>query len=323
MALLLSRRAAIARALAQAGERGVSGETLAHELGVSRVAIGKHVTALRALGYEIESLPRVGYRLLGAPDACIPEEVGPLLADPLWVACEGADALGSTNDEAKRLARAGVPEGTAVVAARQTAGRGRFGRVWESPPGGAYVSCVLRPPLAPVALGGLSLALAVGTARALDSLGAEAGLKWPNDLEVAGRKLGGILLEMTAEADRTEWVVAGCGVNVVGAPGADFAAVREQVPDVRVPVVAAALLDGIAAAYREFLGAGFPGGLAAAYRARDVLTGRDVIVRDATGALVAAGVAERVADDGSLVVAGQDGTRSVAAGEVTLRSAAR
>jgi BirA family biotin operon repressor/biotin-[acetyl-CoA-carboxylase] ligase len=182
---------------------------------------------------------------------------------------------------------------------------------------------VLRPPLAPVALGGLSLALAVGTARALDSLGAEAGLKWPNDLEVAGRKLGGILLEMTAEADRTEWVVAGCGVNVVGAPGADFAAVREQVPDVRVPVVAAALLDGIAAAYREFLGAGFPGGLAAAYRARDVLTGRDVIVRDATGALVAAGVAERVADDGSLVVAGQDGTRSVAAGEVTLRSAAR
>ncbi len=314
----LSRRAEVAAALEAAGGEGVSGETIAASLGISRVAVSKHVAALRALGYEIRSAPRAGYHLLHVPDICIPEEVGPRLRDPLWTACEGGAAVDSTNDEAKRLARAGAPEGTVVVAARQTGGRGRLGRAWESPEGGAYVSCVLRPPLSPAGVAPLSLALAVGAARGLRSFGVPVGLKWPNDLEAGGRKLGGILLEMTAEADRVEWVVAGCGVNVAAPGFAGSAWVRESAPGARVAEVAAALLDGMAGAYRELLAAGFAG-LRDEYASAATLTGRAVTVRDATGATVAEGTVVGVADDGALLLERGGRTTHVSAGEVTLR----
>lgn len=316
--LTLSSRAAVAAALAAAGPGGVSGEAIASVLGISRVAVSKHVAMLRALGYEVRSAPRAGYVLVHAPDACIPEEVAPRLRDPLWVACEGAADLISTNDEAKRLARAGAAEGTAVVTARQTGGRGRLGRTWESPVGGAYVSVVLRPPLAPAQLAPLSLALALGAARSLEPLGLDVALKWPNDLECAGRKLGGLLLEMAAEADRTEWVIAGCGVNVAapGFPGSAW--VREAAPDAPVADVAAALLDGVAAAYRAFVEGGFSA-FQEAYEARASLTGREVSVRDAAGGLLADGVARGVADDGALLLERNGAIVRVSTGEVTLR----
>lgn len=315
--MTISRRAQVASALADAGSAGISGEVLATELGVSRVAINKHVAALRGLGYVIRSTPHVGYRLESAPDLCIPEEVGPRLRDALWIACEGGESLPSTNDAAKQLARAGAGEGTAVVAARQTGGRGRFGRVWESPSGGAYVSCVLRPSLLPADMSPLSLVVAIGAARGLESLGVPVGLKWPNDLEVDGRKLGGILLEMAAEADRVEWVVAGCGVNVGGRPHTRAAAVCDFAVSTTAGEVGGAVLDGIASAYREFLEAGF-GQLHAEYEARSTLTGQRVSVRDATGALVAEGEVVGVGDAGALVLETANGRAHLSAGEVTL-----
>lgn len=316
--LTLPTRAAVAAALAEAGERGVSGETIASALGISRVAVSKHVAALRALGYRIAAAPRVGYRLERAPDACLPEEVAPLLHDALWVACEGGAELGSTNDEAKRLARAGAPEGTAVVAARQTGGRGRFGRTWESPEGGAYVSCVLRPHLPPSDIAPLSLVVAVGAARGLAALGLEAGIKWPNDLELDGRKLGGVLLEMAAEADRVDWVVVGCGINVAAPGHARAAFVRQALPEVRVADVAAAVLDGVAGVYREFLASGFAG-IAAECAARATLTGKRVTVRDAAGHVVAEGAAAGIDDAGALLLERAGEVRAIRAGEVTLR----
>ncbi|MRS12794.1 MAG: biotin--[acetyl-CoA-carboxylase] ligase [Actinobacteria bacterium] len=318
MLISTSRRAQVAAALAAAGPAGVSGEAIAADLGVSRVAVSKHVAALRALGYKIAAAPRAGYRLESAPDACIPEEVGPRLRDPLWIACEGAAEVTSTNDDAKRLARARAPEGVSVVAARQTAGRGRLGRVWESPAGGAYVSCVLRPAIAPAEAAPLSLVVAAGVARGLRAAGVDAGIKWPNDLMLDDRKLGGILLEMSAEADRVEWVVVGCGINVGAAPGPDGAFVREAVSGARVAEIAAAVLDGIAAGYREFLQDGF-GPARVEVLARDTLAGRPVTVRDAAGVIVAEGVAAGVSDSGELLLDGAGGQFRVAAGEVTLR----
>ncbi len=314
----LSTRAAVAWALRDAGSAGVSGEAIAGELGISRASVNAHVAALRALGYEVASSSRVGYRLVSAPGSCIPEEVGPLLRDPLWVSCTGGAALASTNDEAKRLARAGAPEGSAVVAARQTAGRGRFDRSWESPEGGAYLSCVLRPPLPPASLGPLPLVAAVGVADGCTTLGLEVRLKWPNDVEIDGRKLAGILLEMTAEADRVEWVVLGCGVNVAGVPHERAASVREWLPSARVADVAAAVLDGIAAAYRRFLEEGFEP-LRERYAARLGMHGAYVTVRDATGAVVAEGAVLGVGETGELLLASGDRTVRVVAGEVTLR----
>lgn len=313
----ISRRASIAGALWRADGGIVSGEALACELGISRVAVGKHIAALRSAGYEIAASPHTGYRLLSAPDACIPEEVAFRLGDPLWVACEGGHAIASTNDAAKELARCGAAEGTVVVAASQSAGRGRFGRTWASPNGGIYASFVLRPALAPAQLPPLSLAVALGAARGLEALGVAARLKWPNDIQLAGRKLGGMLLEMAAESERVEWVVAGIGINLED-PGEPNAAWLREVTHARAAEAAACALDGMAGAYREFVRAGFAG-LRAEYEARLVTAGVGVVVRDLGGAVVASGTARGVGEDGSLLVESDAGTIAVRAGEVTLR----
>jgi len=124
-------------------------------------------------------------------------------------------ACASTNDEAAERAAAGAPHGTVVVAAEQRRGRGRLGRAWYSPPGeNLYLSCVLRPPLAPVALPPLTLAAGVAVAEAVAALGPRAAVKWPNDVTVAGRKLAGILTEMTTRGERIDYVVLGIGVNL-------------------------------------------------------------------------------------------------------------
>lgn len=316
--LTLTRRAEVAAALQAAAPDALSGEALAHDLGISRAAVSNHVAALRELGYHIESAPRAGYRLIAAPDACLPEEVGPLLGDLLWTSCEGGAESPSTNDEAKRLARLGSPEGALVVAGAQTGGRGRFGREWESPPGGVYASFVLRPALPPAAIAPLSPVIALGAARGLRALGVPVGLKWPNDLLLEGRKLGGILLEMSAEADRVEWLVAGIGINMSD-PGADGTAwVRHSLPHASCPAVAAAVLDSVAAAYRDFLAEGF-GALRAEYESMLTLIGADVVVSAATGAVVASGAVRGVDDTGALLVEGAVGVTPVSAGEVTLR----
>lgn len=321
----MSRRDDVLAALKRAGETGVSGESLAARLGVSRTAVAKHVAALRAGGYRIEALPGSGYRLIEVPDLPLPGEVAPLVTDRFWCRFEGGARTASTNDDAKTLARGGAVEGTVVLAARQTAGRGRLGRVWESPEGGAYLSVVLRPPLAPAQLGPLPLVIGLGVACGLESIGCPTRLKWPNDVWLDGAstpqvKLAGVLLEMQAESDFTEWVVAGIGLNVrppgeIRIDGAAY--VTDAVPGTGAAAAAAAVLDGVAAAYREFLIAGFEP-LLPEYEARSALIGREVVVRDRDGTVCAEGTVEGVDASGRLVLAGRGGRRAVNAGDVTL-----
>lgn len=311
-----ARRAAIVRALLDAHGAPVSGEALAADLGISRVAVGKHIAALREAGFEIESAHRAGHRLLAMPPVTLPETVAPLVTSPLWTRFEGGALTASTNDDAKRLARDGAPEGTVVTAARQEGGRGRLGRGWESPEGGAYFSAVLRPNVTPMEVAPLALVVGIGIAEGLATLGVDVRLKWPNDVLLDGRKLVGILLEMSAEADKVEWVVAGAGINV-RRPGAEgeFAYV-EDVASVSPAQVAAAALDGIARAYAVFSAEGFAP-LAERYATLDALAGSEVTVRDANGGIVANGVAGGVDAAGRLLV----GKTPVFGGEVTLREA--
>ena len=135
-----------------------------------------------------------------------------------WLGCQRIEleSCGSTNDEAARLARAGAARGTIVIAERQTSGRGRDGRVWESPPGGLYLSAVLRPPLPIVAVPPMTLAIGIGLCEAVRATGAPAVLKWPNDLLVGGRKLAGVLVEAQSQGGRLESVVVGIGINLTG-----------------------------------------------------------------------------------------------------------
>ena len=118
--------------------------------------------------------------------------------------------------EAARRALEGAPEGTLITADEQTAGRGRFGRVWRSEAGvGLYFSLVLRPPVAPASSAVLTLACGLGAARGIgEAAGVVCDIRWPNDVILNGKKLAGILVEMNAEAERLRHVIAGVGVNV-------------------------------------------------------------------------------------------------------------
>lgn len=199
----------------------VSGEEISNSLHVSRTAIWKHIKALREDGYMIESHPRVGYRLVATPDRLYPDEI---------TACLNTQVIGksvvyfcqtaSTNNAAKELAAAGVPEGTVVVAEEQTGGRGRLGRTWHSPAGvGIWLSAILRPDINPLDAPKITLTTAVALARTLAAYpGVTPGIKWPNDILVDGRKIAGILTEMNAEMDRVNYIVLGIGVNINTVP---------------------------------------------------------------------------------------------------------
>jgi len=314
-----SRRAQIAEELVKAGSVGVSGELLGDMLGVSRMAVAKHVSALRESGYGIAAVRGEGYRLTSLPTALVPVEVERLLTDPLWAHVDGCAETGSTNDDCKVLARAGAPCGTVVMSGRQTGGKGRLGRTWVSPEGGVYLSAVLRPSCGPSDIAPLAPACALGVARGLEALGVDCAVKWPNDVLIGDRKVAGVLLEMSAETDHVDWIVVGCGINVRRTDSCfEHAAFVADHIDVLPSNVAAAVLDGIAGVYGEFETDGFAG-LSAEYESRHMLGGREVAVHDGTGRAVAVGEAVGVDNHGRLLVRDAGGIVPVVAGEVTLR----
>jgi BirA family biotin operon repressor/biotin-[acetyl-CoA-carboxylase] ligase len=201
----------------RAAEEPVSGESLALAAGVSRAAVWKRINRLKALGYKIAGEPRKGYRLLAVPDKLLPEEIlNGLATRRLRGPIHHFETIPSTSDLAKELGGRGAPEGTLVVAEGQSAGRGRLGRHWESPPGvGLYVSLVLRPSLPPMELPQITLTAAVAGVRALQrSARVTPRIKWPNDLLLDGKKVGGILTEMETESDQIRYLVLGWGLNV-------------------------------------------------------------------------------------------------------------
>ena len=229
------------------------------------------------------------------------------------------EELASTNDEAKRLAQGGAAEGTVVVAERQTAGRGRRGRVWQSVPGNLFVSVVLRPAIAPIAAPPLAPAIGLAVALAVEDVAPLAAeLKWPNDVRVGGRKVAGVLTESLVAGSTLSAVIAGIGLNVGAELPAELAEIattlsREAVRNVRKSEVEEALLRRIADVYGRFLAGGFSA-LADEWRERDALAGQSVTI-DAGSAKVT-GDAVGIADDGAYRVRTASGETRVTAGEV-------
>ncbi len=195
----------------------VPGPKIAAEIGVTRATVWDWIEKLRSLGVEIKGHPATGYQLARLPDLLIPSLVRPDIGEGgighRMVHYFRAD---STNTIALRMASEGADHGTAVVAEEQTAGRGRFGRVWYSEKSsGIYVSVLLRPPLAPGAAPALTLMAGVAAQAAVErSTGLVTDIRWPNDLLLNNKKLCGILTEMSAEVDRLHAVVIGIGINV-------------------------------------------------------------------------------------------------------------
>lgn len=198
-------------------EGHLSGEEISRQLKISRAGIWKHIQELRKQGYEIAAVPHLGYRLVSSPDKLLPCE----LRHGLGTRYIGKeifyyDTVTSTMDTAFRLGMEGAPEGSVVCAESQTKGKGRLGRSWVSPKGkGIYTSVILRPRLLPSDAAQLTLLAAVAVCEALRKVaGVDVTIKWPNDLLVRGRKLAGILTELSAETDRVRFVVVGIGLNV-------------------------------------------------------------------------------------------------------------
>jgi BirA family biotin operon repressor/biotin-[acetyl-CoA-carboxylase] ligase len=195
----------------------VSGEQLSRELGCSRTAVWKQIRHLKERGYEFESAPRKGYRLLKTPErldanAIVSKRKAKLLGRSVKL----YDEIDSTQNAALELVRTGAPEGTLVIAEQQTSGRGRMGRPWHSPHGkGIWMSLILKPEIPLAYTPQLTLLVAVALSRAIKyETGASAGIKWPNDLLIGGRKVSGILLETHAEGERLQHLVAGVGISV-------------------------------------------------------------------------------------------------------------
>ncbi len=241
---------------------------------------------------------------------------GPRLPGLEWHA-----TIGSTSDRLKQLAREGAPEWTAVLAESQTGGRGREGRAWQSPPGGLYLSLLLRPGNAPAAL--LPLAAGVAVAEAVASLGVACELKWPNDVLASGRKLAGILAEASSGSAGVDWVVLGIGVNVTLDPAGLPAELRDSVTSLADQGSAAATPDVVAAAVIARLAVWYdalreaPSRVAAAWRERAVpWWGSPVEVR--VGSAVLNGKLAAVDDEGALVIELPGGElRRLVSGEVS------
>jgi BirA family biotin operon repressor/biotin-[acetyl-CoA-carboxylase] ligase len=215
----------------------VSGNAICARLGTSRVAVWKHIQKLQEMGYDIESGAK-GYRLHSSPDSLQPWEF-PGREDRVVFLPETT----STMDVAKDLARKGCPAFTVVVAGRQTQGRGRLRRVWGSEEGGLYFTVVLRPRIPVLWSSRVNFLVSLTLAGVLrKGYGVDAGLKWPNDILVQGRKLSGLLSEMESEGEQVNFINVGIGLNVNNRP-----------PAVEPPAVSLQALLGRTASRRDIL----------------------------------------------------------------------
>lgn len=195
----------------------VSGQDLCSRLGVSRTAVWKAIKQLEEEGCRIEAVRNKGYRLTAVEDGITQAQIGSLLKTKYM----GRNLVyfaetDSTNIQIKRLAEAGSPEGTLVVAESQTAGKGRRGRSWFSPPGSSiFMSYLLRPNILPYHASMLTLLAGMACARAVrEETGLKAEIKWPNDLVLSGKKICGILTEMSTELEEIHYIFTGIGINV-------------------------------------------------------------------------------------------------------------
>jgi BirA family biotin operon repressor/biotin-[acetyl-CoA-carboxylase] ligase len=195
----------------------VSGDFISHRLGITRQALWKHIQALKDSGYDIQAVPHLGYRFVSSPDRLFPSEItGQLNTRFIGKKIYYFETLPSTMDIAMQLGMRGMPEGTIVLAEAQTKGRGRLGRNWISPKyKGIYLSLILRPKILPNQAPILTLLVAVSICEAIkEKMGIDAQIKWPNDILIHNKKLGGILTELNAEMDIVRFVVIGIGLNV-------------------------------------------------------------------------------------------------------------
>lgn len=313
--------------LFHSGDGFVSGAALSKVLGMSRTAVWKHVKGLRADGYEIEAVPARGYRLVSSPKVLNRHAITAGLATRrIASSLVCLKETESTNAVAFKMAEEGAEEGTVVIADAQSAGKGRLGRIWLSPPGvNLYCSVVLRPAISPVAACQLTFLSVVAVARAIEKCtDLKPQIKWPNDILISGKKVAGLLNEMNAETEKVNFVVLGIGVNLnmrlaqlgetLRHPATSL--MEEGGAEVDRVAFTRTLLQELDELYDRFLVEG-EAPVRAEWLERSAIKGRQVRVN--LGAREITGEVQGVDQFGGLLVKLYDGTvETVLSGDVTL-----
>jgi BirA family biotin operon repressor/biotin-[acetyl-CoA-carboxylase] ligase len=314
--------------LLREGSGFVSGEYMSSRLGISRTAVWKHVKKLRRSGYSIEAIPRNGYRLRYSPDLPSELEIRPWLeTETLGCRIVFREEVESTNDLASELAGEGEPEGLVVIADQQSAGKGRMDRRWISPPGqNLYLSVVLRPAVSPWQAPQMAIVVVTAVVRTIEALaeGIRLGIKWPNDVVCNGRKLAGILCELSSDLDMVHYLVAGIGINVNmkdldgELEGRATSLLEETGKEHSRPQMAGRLLNELERSYSRWLEQGLSGFIPF-WEDRSVLTGKTVVIETPSGNLT--GRAIRLSPSGGLEIERPDGSvMEVLSGDVHISS---
>lgn len=305
----------------------ISGQELCNRFSVSRTAVWKAINQLKESGYEIEAVPNKGYRLVGQQDVLNKNEIESRLYTK-WAGRElyYYESTDSTNLQVKRLMEEGAPEGVLVVGGEQKQGRGRRGRSWQSPPGtNIYMTLGLRPEFQPDLAPMVTLIDALAVAEAVEqTCGLQTRIKWPNDVVIGGKKICGILTEMSAETGYIHYVVIGTGINV------NIKEFPEEIREtatslylekgetvLRAPIVAKTM-EYFESYYEKFIQTMDLSLLMEDYNKR--LVNKDAAVKVLDPQNEFEGTARGIDEKGQLLVERQDGTvETVYAGEVSVR----
>ncbi|MDY6853309.1 MAG: biotin--[acetyl-CoA-carboxylase] ligase [Thermodesulfobacteriota bacterium] len=305
----------------------ISGEKIASELKISRTAVWKQISRLRKEGFQIEAHPRLGYSLVFSPDRLLPSEIrNGIKASLIGSEISYYEKIESTNAIAKNLAMNGAEEGTLVIAEEQTKGRGRLNRDWLSP---AYsnilMSLIFRPNLQAAKAFSMIMLTSVAIVRAIQgTTSLVAQIKWPNDIYLHNKKLGGILTEFNAEQDRVNFIVVGVGLNVNFDPCLypeikDTATSLKKVlgKEVKRAVLLRSILEEIERGYSAF-NKGCISQIRCEWDNHSLVTGKHVRIHSLDN--VEEGVAESIDDDGYLILRDINGnTKRILSGDVSLR----
>ncbi|QLH06978.1 biotin--[acetyl-CoA-carboxylase] ligase [Nitrosopumilus ureiphilus] len=305
----------------------LSGQDLSDVLRISRVAIWKHIKKIQELGYTVESKQKLGYKLTSNSDALLPWEItSGLKTKKIGKKAYYFDSLDSTQSQAVKMSEDPINDGTIIIAAKQTEGKGRLGRKWISPKGGIWFSIILQPKfdisittLFPIAS---SLALSYAIEKTFKIT---PELKWPNDLTIKGKKVAGMLVDVSLESNKIESLVLGVGINfdvdvkqiektLKGTPNFyGVVSLSEQKKKVKPRILVQTFLAELEKIY-ELLNTKQTKDIISEWTKRSSTIGKKVELNTIEGKIK--GDAIKIDDDGALIVSEKNKTSKVIAGDI-------
>lgn len=306
----------------------ISGEKISEKLGISRAAVWKHIKSIKEDGYEIESVSRKGYKLISSPDLLTFEEVNPYLNTKyIGKDIRYYNTIDSTNTKAKELGTAGAKEGTVVISEEQTGGRGRLGRQWVSPKfNGIWMSIILKPDIEPMDASKITQIGAAAVCMSINELGLKATIKWPNDIVLNGKKVCGILTEMSGELNKINYIIMGIGINV-NIEDEDFPGdIKDIATSIKIESgkkvkrkeLVASIFNNFESLYDEFINSETIKRSINICRENSALIGNDIKIIKRNEEVFAKAIG--LTEDGELIVEYNDGkVDKIVSGEVSVR----